>query len=537
MAPPSPPPLDDDARDRAAAAWLIEAQQDLLAPAHALRERAAMLTEDVQPHGPHGLYADLMTIQAVGQHLEDLINDLIPALSDPRQLAQDAAALTRMRHDLRTPLHQIIGYCDLWLEDAEQAGAIHRFRADLTALRNIAGELNARIEKLRVIDPGRVPPTPDASDAEAVRRMVEQWANAASSGIILPQAVTPGRLLVVDDNDFNRDVLVRRLERQKHMVVQAANGRQALELLRTQPFDLVLLDILMPVMNGLEVLQRLKASDDWRHLPVIMISALNDIDGVAHCLTMGADDYLPRPYNQAILKARIDALLERKRLRDREIEHLEEIRRQKERADQLLHVIMPREVVGELQATGSVRPRRYDNVAVLFADIVGFTPYCDAHPPEHVVRSLRGLVERFEATAGECGVQKIKTIGDAFMAAAGLFHVTTNPVLDALRCGAGMLRAAAEIAPQWSIRVGVHTGPVIGGVVGTRQYLFDIWGDTVNTAARVEHAGQAGAVTLSVDAWRRVAHCCRGSSRGTIEIKGKGAMELMQFDDFMGGCG
>ena len=181
--------------------------------------------------------------------------------------------------------------------------------------------------------------------------------------------------------------------------------------------------------------------------------------------------------------------MERKRLRDREVEYVGQIQREKERVDALLHVIMPHEVVDELQATGSVRPRRYEPVAVLFADIVGFTPYCDAHPPEEIVQGLRAMVERFEQAAMENGVQKIKTIGDAFMAAAGLFRATENAVLDCVRCGMALVTAAAEVAPQWPIRVGIHAGSVIGGVVGARQYLFDIWGDTVNTAARVEHSG------------------------------------------------
>ena len=172
-------------------------------------------------------------------------------------------------------------------------------------------------------------------------------------------------------------------------------------------------------------------------------------------------------------------------------------------------------------------------MAVLFADIVGFTPYCDAHPPEEVVQGLRRLVQRFEDVALECGVQKIKTIGDAFMAAAGLFRSTDNPVLDCVRCGAGLIRAAAEIPPGRPIRVGIHFGSVMGGVVGSRQYLFDIWGDTVNTAARVEHAGQPGAVTLSAESWTQICNSCRGVSRGTIDLKGKGPMELMEFEQFI----
>ena len=523
-------PRDETARDRAAGAWLTQTQQDLLAPAHALRERAAMLTEDVQPHGPRGLYGDLLTIQAVGQHLEDLINDLIPTLTDPAKLARDAEALTRLRHDLRTPLHQIIGYCDLWLEDEDEAPAVDRFRADLESLRATGRELNSRIEKLRALDPDRAEPVLSEADAAMVQQMVENW--AANAPLTNRPEIAPGRLLVVDDNDFNRDVLARRLERQGHTVVQAIHGKHALDLLGREPFDVILLDILMPEMNGLEALERIKGDERLRHLPVIMISALNDIDGVAHCLTMGADDYLPRPYNQAILRARIEALLERKRLRDREVEYLAQIQSEKS--------VSMRFCMSSCRTKWSAnckRPAVCDRGVMIQSPCFSPTssasrPYCDAHPPEDIVQGLRAMVERFEQAAMDAGVQKIKTIGDAFMAAAGLFRPTENAVLDCVRCGTALVTAAAEVAPQWPIRVGIHAGSVIGGVVGARQYLFDIWGDTVNTAARVEHNGAPMRVTLSAVAWSRIAHCCRGASRGSIDLKGKGGMEFVQFEGF-----
>jgi class 3 adenylate cyclase len=118
------------------------------------------------------------------------------------------------------------------------------------------------------------------------------------------------------------------------------------------------------------------------------------------------------------------------------------------------------------------------------------------------------------------------------MAAAGLFQPTANAVLDCVRCGVELVKSAAEIPPHWQVRVGIHSGSVMGGVVGTRQYLFDIWGDTVNTASRIEHNGQPGMVTLSAEAWAAIADCCRGALRGTVDIKGKGTMELVQFESF-----
>src|SRR5262249_40786346 len=157
-----------------------------------------------------------------------------------------------------------------------------------------------------------------------------------------------------------------------------------------------------------------------RDLPVIMISALDEVDSVVRCIQMGAEDYLPRPFNPVLLRARIGACLEKKRLRDREALHLALIEREQHRCDELLHVILPGEIVKELKSTNVVRPRRYENVAVLFADIVGFTPYCDCHGPEEVVPHLQRLVECCEDSALRHGVQKIKTIGDAFMAASGL---------------------------------------------------------------------------------------------------------------------
>ncbi len=171
-------------------------------------------------------------------------------------------------------------------------------------------------------------------------------------------------------------------------------------------------------------------------------------------------------------------------------------------------------------------------VAVLFADIVGFTRYCDQHPPEEVVSHLQRLVEVWENIAARHGVQKVKTIGDAFMASAGLLQDVENPVLNCLSCGLQMIAATRRSPAGWDLRVGVHVGPVIVGVLGQRQYLLDLYGDTVNIAQRMESHGVAGGVTLSMDAWQRVAHRCQGKPLGCVEVKGKGGLEMVCFDSF-----
>ncbi len=336
-------------------------------------------------------------------------------------------------------------------------------------------------------------------------------------------------ILIVDDIEDNRYTLTRRLRRQGYdNLVEAGNGREALEILDQRPVDLLLLDIMMPEIDGYEVLERVKADDSLRHVPVIMISALDEMESVVRCIKLGAEDYLPKPFNATLLKARVEASLERKRLRDNEVAHLAEIERARSRADELLHAILPAGAVAELKATDRVEPRRHDDVVVLFCDIVGFTSYCDHNTPERVVTELQELVARFENLVDGHGMEKIKTVGDAFLATAGLLREVESPVEAAVRCGLAMTAAAREVEPHWDVRVGLHVGPVVAGIVGSRQFLFDLWGDTVNLAARITDEASAGALCLSEDAWRRVDGAFEARDRGEVEIKGKGLVALFE---------
>jgi len=347
--------------------------------------------------------------------------------------------------------------------------------------------------------------------------------------------VEPGNLLVVDDNQMNRDMLSRRLKQHNHTVAIAVNGRQALEMVRAEKFDLVLLDIMMPEVNGYEVLEQLKADETLRHIPVIMVSAVDELDSVVRCIEMGAEDYLPKPFNQVLLKARVNASLEKKRLRDQEQAHLRTIAEEKKRADDLLHVILPDTVVDELKTTNGVRPRRHENVAVMFCDIVEFTTYCDRRDPEEVMTHLQKLFELFEEMALKHDLEKIKTVGDAFMATAGLLTPAENPALNCVKCALDMLAATPTVLPQWKVRAGIHVGPVMAGVIGKRQYLFDVWGDTVNTAARIEGLGAPDTITLSGPAWAQVATLCHSSGSEIVRVKGKGEMGIYYVDGLLTG--
>jgi len=336
-------------------------------------------------------------------------------------------------------------------------------------------------------------------------------------------------ILVVDDVDDNRFTLVRRLKRSGYENVEvAANGREAISILESRSIDLVLLDIMMPEMDGYQTLEHIKRDMRLRHVPVIMISAVDEIESVVRCIELGAEDYLPKPFNATLLRARIGASLDKKRLRDKEASYLDQIKIEKKRSDDLLNVILPAAAVRELKSAGVVLPRRHDGVAILFCDIVGFTAYCDRNAPEDVVTHLQELVQSFEEIVHGHGMEKIKTIGDAFMASAGLLRPVDDPLATGMRCALDMVEAARRSGPRWEVRAGLHCGPVVAGVVGRRQFLFDVWGDTVNMAARLVGVASPGAVAVTEGAWREVENSFRARSLGRIDIKGKGPVEVVE---------
>lgn len=197
--------------------------------------------------------------------------------------------------------------------------------------------------------------------------------------------------------------------------------------------------------------------------------------------------------------------------------------------DRLLHAILPPPIVQELTATNRVQPRRYEDVVVLFADIVDFTAWCDAHPPEEVVANLQLLVEAFEALAERHGLEKTKTVGDALMATGNLLVPHAAPVAAGLALARDLAAAAARNPARWRIRVGIHVGPVVAGVVGRSKFAFDLWGDTVNVAARLAELDQA-AIHLSGEARDRLPPDAAGAeSLGFVAVKGKQAIAAWRF--------
>ncbi len=252
------------------------------------------------------------------------------------------------------------------------------------------------------------------------------------------------RILIVDDEPFNVDLLEQELELLGYTTVSAADGREALARLGAEPVDLVLLDVMMRELDGYQVLERMKQDAQLRHVPVIMISALDQLASTVRCIELGAEDFLPKPFDPVLLKARIGACLEKKHWHDREVAYRCALERERERADRLLHAILPAPAVAELKASDRVTPRRYERVTVLFADIVDFTVYSEAHAAEEVVANLDCLIETGEKLVSEHGLEKIKTIGDGLVATANLLQRHADPVFASVRCRVGDRRGGAD---------------------------------------------------------------------------------------------
>jgi class 3 adenylate cyclase len=327
--------------------------------------------------------------------------------------------------------------------------------------------------------------------------------------------VAPGRLLVVDDNKVNRLLLGRGLEQQGHQVAFAENGRQALELLRQSKFDLILLDIQIPEMDGYQVLENLTADLDLRDIPVIITSALEELDSVVRCIEMGAEDYLTKPVNSVLLRARIGACLEKKRLRDQQRE--------------LIRRFATAEVAHDLEETGFALGGRFVEATAMFSDIRGFTSLAELQSPADTIELLNTYYTlMFEAISGQGGVVN-QMVGDGLMAIFGAPLPLPNHGEQAVRAALEMIEMIdlfnldqiASNRPAIRIGIGIATGPVIAGYTGTqRRATYTCVGDTVNLAARLESHTKVAGQPILID------ECTRLSLSSAIQVTCLGAFQL-----------
>jgi len=319
------------------------------------------------------------------------------------------------------------------------------------------------------------------------------------------------RLLVVDDNKVNRLLLARNLELQGHHVATAENGRVALEMLRGEAFDLLLLDIEMPEMNGFQVLEKLVNDLQLRDLPVIVTSSLEGLDNVVRCIELGAEDYLTKPVNPVLLKARIGAGLEKKRLRDQQKE--------------LVRRFATPEVAQDLQESGFSLGGKRVRGSVMFSDIRDFTPLVESQPPEATIDLLNTYYTlMFNAISGHGGIVSL-IIGDGLMAIFGAPLPLTDHCDSAVRAALEMIELiqlfnvdqAAAGKPQIRIGIGIASGEMVAGYTGTNERAtYTCIGDTVNLASRLEVHTKIADRSILIDG------ATRAGLRGDVELDALG---------------
>lgn len=360
---------------------------------------------------------------------------------------------------------------------------------------------------------------------------------AASQADKAADMLRAARLLVVDDSKMMRMGISRSLRQLgvEH-IEEASNGRQALQRLQEESFDLMLLDVEMPEMTGLEVLAEMQHSPVLRGFPVIVISGGQEIDDVVRCIEMGAEDYLPKPFSQVLLKARLTSSIEKKRLRDLETMRRQQLQAQHEQLEQeqgkterLLLNILPRSVSHRLKGGEKRIADAHSDVSVLFADLVGFTQMSKGMSAEKLVNLLDEIFSAFDAIAGDAGVEKIKTIGDCYMLVGGLPEPRQDHAVAVVKVAFDMLSAIEAFnqkhGTNLQIRIGANSGPVVAGVIGMHKFTYDLWGNTVNVASRMESTGTPGRVHVSPSTAQQLTAHFALQARGSVTVKGIGEVE------------
>lgn len=322
------------------------------------------------------------------------------------------------------------------------------------------------------------------------------------------------RILVVEDAPANIQVLSSTLKEKGYQISVATNGQQALELVAKMRPDLILLDVMMPGMDGFETCRRLKESAASSSIPVIFLTARTETVDIVKGFEMGAVDYVAKPFNAHELLARVNTHLT-----------IDRLNRENER---LLLSILPAAIATRLKSGEAGIADSFAEASVLFADIVDFTKLSGGMPPAPLVSLLNGLFTGFDELARRYEVEKIKTIGDCYMAVCGVPQTRAGHACALAEMALEMLGSMKDFnqthGSSLRIRIGLNTGPVVAGVIGRSKFIYDLWGDTVNTASRMEATGLPDRVQVTEAMKNALAPQFDLEERGEVEIKGKGRL-------------
>jgi class 3 adenylate cyclase len=406
-------------------------------------------------------------------------------------------------------------------------------KVDSHDLRNILAAIRGYSEILRE-DVGPDVPQLDDTLARLLKALNTADEGSAAPGSATPKRVIesePGYILAVDDLLENRELVARNLSRIGHFVITAASGEEALVALEQSDVDVVLLDLMMPGMDGREVLRRMKEHPDWRATPVIVISGQQDMDGIIECIEAGADDYLFKPFNQVLLQARIKAGIERKRWHDRE----EQYRRQLERNEKFIRATFGRYLSDEIVTEILERPEGLElggdlrEVTIMMSDIRGFTALSERLAPAQVVTMLNRYLGVMTDIIMEHQGTIDEFIGDAILAVFGAPQRREDDADRAARCALAMQSAMGEInaqnesegLPRIQTGIALNTGDVIAGNIGSeRRSKYGFVGHPMNVTSRIEDLSAGGEILVSDSTLQKLTIAVNVSDTQELKVKG-----------------
>lgn len=351
------------------------------------------------------------------------------------------------------------------------------------------------------------------------------------------RSVDGHRVLLVDDQPMIGEAVRRLLVDQADMTFAfCKDASKAVTTAEEFQPTVILQDLVMPDIDGLDLVGKFRSHAGTEKIPIIMLSATEEAATKAQLLEAGANDYLIKLPHQIELIARIRVHSEAyKRLLERDAafgaleRSLTDLTREREKSERLLRNILPDTIAERLKNNVSTIAESFSSVSVLFADLCGFTTFSERVDASQLVDLLDDIFSAFDHLANAYGVEKIKTIGDAYMAVAGLPEARDDHAEAVAGMGLGMLEAFRGVMRNrglsMEVRIGIHSGPVVAGVIGKHKFSYDLWGDTVNTASRMESHGEPSRVHVSQATYALLKDRYRFTDRGEMMVKGKGMQQ------------
>jgi len=478
---PSTPHESSGERPSAASRTDVDARRALL---HSLREEllssveavvgyTQMLRNDTADR-PQSMLADVEKLLGATTELYDFIKTAVTDAWPELQTTAFDERLRSTRHDIGNRLNHALGYCQLLLLD-EKERFFGVYSDDLERIVRFCKNCETILAHHK-----RLAESEEAADSPATESAVMTAALLRAAAPAHSTAI-PARILVVDDSPTTRDLLARFLTREKHAVRAAADGTEALALLASEEFDLVLLDFMMPGLNGYDVLRHIKGDERLRHTPVIMISALDSVADMVPCIEFGADDYLPKPVDFALLRARVNSSLERMRLREREFAQFftPEVAR---------HLVRNPELI---------REGRDADVTVLFSDVRGFSRITERLRPSETVRWLSDIMSEFSDCVRRHRGVLVNFIGDELVAMWGAPEELPDHAELACRAAFDIVARLPELNARWrdivgdvtEVGIGLNSGIAqVGNTGSSVKLVYGPLGNTVNLASRIQGA-------------------------------------------------